>query len=48
MGLRPTRAPAAAAVRVESPYGADGEVDDGSLGSRMGPVDREHFYSIKV
>ncbi len=48
VGLRPSRAPAATAVKVESPYGADGEVDDGSLSSRMGPVDREHFYSIKV
>ncbi|CAM9184314.1 unnamed protein product [Scytosiphon promiscuus] len=47
MGIRPTRA-AASAVRVEpSPQGADMEVDDGSLGSRMGPVDREHFYSVK-
>lgn len=48
VGIRPTRAPADAAVRVESSFGADGEVDDGSLGSRMGPVDREHFYSVKV
>ncbi|CBJ31982.1 DEAD box helicase [Ectocarpus siliculosus] len=47
VGIRPTRAPADATVRVESSVGPDGEVDDGSLGSRMGPVDREHFYSIK-
>lgn len=48
VGVRPTAASTAGAVRVESSSGADDEVDDGSLGSRMGPVDREHFYSIKV
>lgn len=48
VGVRPTRAPASA-VRVESSQqGVDMEVDAGSLGSRMGPVDREHFYSVKV
>lgn len=48
VGIRPTRAPADVGVRVESAFGANGEVDDGSLGSRVGPVDREHFYSVKV
>eukprot|EP00752_Nemacystus_decipiens_P003764 g3465.t1 len=47
VGVQPTRASALGAVRVESSSGADDEVDEGSLGSRMGPVDREHFYSIK-
>lgn len=48
VGVRPTRGSAVGAVRVETSSGADDQVDDGSLGSRMGPVDREHFYSIKV
>lgn len=48
VGVRPTIASAVAAGEAVSPSDTDGEGDDGSLGSRMGPVDREHFYSIKV
>lgn len=48
VGVRPTRPSAVGAARVEPSSGTGDEVDDGSLGSRMGPVDREHFYSIKV
>ncbi|CAM9119629.1 unnamed protein product, partial [Hapterophycus canaliculatus] len=47
VGIRPTRPSASAVMMESSPQGADVEVDDGSLGSRMGPIDREHFYSIK-
>ena len=50
MGRSPPPAAGAAAF---SPDQGDGEglgveVDDGSGGSRLGPVDRDHFYSVKV
>lgn len=42
------RSPPPPVVAFSSDQGDGGDVDDGSGSSRMGPVDREHFYSVKV
>eukprot|EP00904_Undaria_pinnatifida_P001837 jgi/Undpi1/11654/HiC_scaffold_36.g13949.m1 len=41
------RSPPPPVVAFSSDQGDGGDVDDGSGSSRMGPVDREHFYSVK-